>query len=87
MLKSKLVSSASIAVVSLSMAMPAQAQNLIDEIIVTARKKAESLQNVPVAVSALDSSAIAEFGIENFEDYLTQMPSLTAGGVGPHHQR
>lgn len=83
MLKSKLISSASIAVVSLSMAMPAQAQNSIDEIVVTARKKAESLQNVPVAVSALDSSAIAEFGIENFEDYLTQMPSLTAGGVGP----
>ena len=89
MFKKHLLTSASAitlsAAVTLTTALPiaASAQNAIDEIVVTARKKSESLQDVPVAVSALDSKAIDQLGIENFEDYLTQMPSLTAGGVGP----
>ena len=83
MLKKHLLTGASVFTLSLGLTAPALAQGAIDEVVVTARKKAESLQDVPIAVSALDSKAISELGIENFEDYLTQMPALTAGGVGP----
>ena len=55
----------------------------LDEIVVTARKKAESLQDVPLSVSALRESDIDERGINTFEDYLLQLPSVTAGGSGP----
>ena len=55
----------------------------LDEIVVTARKKAESLQDVPLSVSALRESALEERGINTFEDYLLQLPSVTAGGAGP----
>ena len=58
-------------------------QDAVEEIVVTARKKAESLQDVPLSVSALRESDLEEKGISVFEDYLLQLPSVTAGGNGP----
>ena len=55
----------------------------IEEIVVTATKRAQPLQDVPVAVQALTQSAMEQLGIENFEDYLIAMPGITAGGSGP----
>ena len=55
----------------------------IEEVVVTARKKTESLQDVPLSVSALRESALDEKGVNVFEDYLLQLPSVTAGGSGP----
>ncbi|MEX2468662.1 MAG: TonB-dependent receptor [Pseudohongiellaceae bacterium] len=55
----------------------------IEEVIVTATKRPESLQDVPVAVSALTAEALENTGIANFEDYLLQLPGVTAGGSGP----
>ena len=55
----------------------------VEEVVVTARKKAESLQDVPLSVSALRESSLEEKGINVFEDYLLQLPSVTAGGAGP----
>ena len=55
----------------------------VEEIVVTSRKKAESLQDVPIQVSALRESSLEEKGINVFEDYLLQLPSVTAGGAGP----
>ena len=58
-------------------------QDAVEEIVVTARKKAESLQDVPLSVSALRESSLEELGVNVFEDYLLQLPSVTAGGAGP----
>jgi iron complex outermembrane receptor protein len=55
----------------------------IEEVIVTATKRSESTQDIPVAVSAVSQQALEDFGIANFEDYLLQMPGVTAGGSGP----
>ena len=55
----------------------------IEEVVETERKKTESLQDVPLSVSALRESALDEKGISVFEDYLLQLPSVTAGGSGP----
>ena len=56
---------------------------MLDEIVVTARRVQESLQDVPLAVTALDTREITELGITNFADYVLQLPSVTAGGSGP----
>lgn len=61
----------------------AQDARPIEEIIVTATKRAVPLQDVPVAVQALTEDAMDDFGISNFEDYLIQLPGVTAGGAGP----
>ena len=56
---------------------------MLDEIVVTARRVQESLQDVPLAVTALSSREITELGVTNFSDYVLQLPSVTAGGSGP----
>ncbi|MFT4862408.1 MAG: iron complex outermembrane receptor protein [Pseudohongiellaceae bacterium] len=70
-----------IAIASSAIVMPAQAQ--IEEILVTATKRVESMQDVSVAVSALGEESLDQLGVSNFEDYLLQLPNVTAGGSGP----
>ena len=45
---------------------PAQAE--IEEVVVTATKRAESTQDIGVAVSAVNETTLDELGISNFED-------------------
>src|SRR5210317_1818354 len=60
----------------------ANAQQL-EEVVVTATKRAASTQDIAVAVDALTSDTLDDFGVSNFEDYLIQLPGVTAGGSGP----
>ncbi|MGL6161905.1 TonB-dependent receptor [Microbulbifer sp.] len=55
----------------------------IEEVTVTATKRAESTQDIPVAVSAMSEEKLEQTGVANFADYLVQMPGVTAGGSGP----
>jgi outer membrane receptor protein involved in Fe transport len=48
----------------------------LEEITVTATRQAVSIQDVPVSVSALDQSAITQFGISNIEDIARLTPGL-----------
>ena len=61
----------------------AQNQATIEEVVVTSRKKSESLQDVPLSVATLGERNLEEKGINVFEDYLLQLPGVTAGGSGP----
>ena len=61
----------------------AQTTRVIDEIVVTSRKRTESSQDVPLPLVALREESLEELGINVFEDYLLQLPSVTAGGSGP----
>jgi outer membrane receptor protein involved in Fe transport len=60
-----------------------QASAEIEEVTVTATKRPESLQDVPIAVSALTEDSLDQLGIANFGDYLLELPGVTAGGSGP----
>ena len=87
-IKNRAKSAAVIAAVSAVIATPninisAQGAGAIEEIVVTSRKKTENLQDVPVSVSALTEEMLEERGINTFEDYLLQLPGVTAGGSGP----
>lgn len=50
---------------------------------VTATKRSESAQSIPVAVNALGEQELEALGVKNFSDYLIQLPGVTAGGSGP----
>jgi outer membrane receptor protein involved in Fe transport len=68
--------------------MPASAQSLIlEEVIVTAQKRAESLQDVPIAVTAISGEKIVEAGIKGLEDLTTYVPNvqmfISPGGGSP----
>ena len=55
----------------------------IEEVLVTATKRSASTQDIAVAVSAITSEKLDQLGVSNFEDYLIQLPGVTAGGSGP----
>lgn len=52
------------------------ATSLIEEIVVTARKRAENLQTVPVAISAFSTEALSVRGIDATHDLAMYTPSL-----------
>ena len=55
----------------------------LSTVTVTATKREETAQDIPVAVNALGEQEIEALGIKNFNDYLVQLPGVTAGGSGP----
>ena len=55
---------------------------ILEEIIVTAQKRAESLQDVSVSVSAMTGEKIGEAGINKIEDIQAYVPNLTMSETG-----
>ena len=60
---------------------PANAQ--IEEVIVTATKRAESTQDIPVSVSALRGEDLEDLRVDNFDDYVRYLPNVVSMGTGP----
>jgi outer membrane receptor protein involved in Fe transport len=58
----------------------------LDEIVVTAQKRSESEQSVPLSMTTFGSTALEEKAITTFFDYATKVPNLafapTGDGVG-----
>jgi iron complex outermembrane receptor protein len=48
----------------------------LEEIIVTAQRRAESVQDIPVAITAIGASMLAERGISDIEGLTTSVPGL-----------
>ena len=59
------------------------AQSAIEEIVVTATKDAESMQDVSLSVMAINLQPPEEQRVDVFEDYVRNLPNVTAGGRGP----
>ena len=59
------------------------AANALEDVIVTAQKRSENLQNVPVSVQALDTKRLEELQVKNFDDYAKYLPSLSFQTFGP----
>ncbi|GEA04534.1 TonB-dependent receptor [Alteromonas sp. KUL17] len=55
----------------------------LETIEVTATKRSESIQDVPVAVTALNGKALENLGIDNFQDYVEFLPNVVFQGTGP----
>jgi len=55
---------------------PAAAAEL-EEILVTARKRSESLQDVPIAIKAFTKTTIEQAGIERPSDFISLIPNVT----------
>lgn len=78
----KWLSTAAIGTMVLSLATQASAQvsdgkAVLDEVIVTATKRAESLQEVPIAVSVVSGDFLTEQSINKLEDATAFIPNVT----------
>jgi len=49
----------------------------LEEIVVTARKRSENLQEVPIAITAFTETTIEQAGIDRPNDFITLMPNVT----------
>jgi len=55
----------------------------IETVVVTATKRAESAQDVTIAVQAVTGDTVRELGIETFDEYAEYLPNVVSGGNGP----
>lgn len=56
---------------------------MLEEVVVTAQKRVESAQDVPIAVSALNEDALRQSGFDGVADLSFMVPSLQFGNFGP----
>jgi iron complex outermembrane receptor protein len=71
----KVLSCATVAAV---MSLPTFAQDgMLEEVVVTAQKRAEDLQDTAIAISAISGSTMDDLNISNSEDYEAIVPSLS----------
>lgn len=54
-----------------------------DEIVVTARKREESLQDAPLSIQAFDEQRLEQLNVTSFEDYVRFTPSVSFISEGP----
>lgn len=59
------------------------AHGAIEEVVVTAQKREQSMQDVPVAVSALKGEDLKNLRIGTFQDYMQYLPNVVSQGTGP----
>ncbi|MEE4658970.1 MAG: TonB-dependent receptor plug domain-containing protein, partial [Halieaceae bacterium] len=78
MFKRRLISTA-VCAAALITASQASAQKLLEEVIVTAQKREQSLQDVPVAVTAFTGERLVESGIRDFYEVSNIDPALIVG--------
>jgi outer membrane receptor protein involved in Fe transport len=55
----------------------------LEEVVVTATKRAQSMQTVPVSVEALSSTSLGQLRIKDFSDYVQLLPNVQVSGTGP----
>ena len=66
------------AVMLMSPAPVLMAQNAggLEEVLVTAQKRVQNLQDVPISIQSLGNEKITQLGIQNFQDYAKMLPSV-----------
>ena len=58
----------------------------LQEVVVTARKREENLQDVPVSINVFTAKDMQNLGITSFDDYAQKVPSISFISVGPGTQ-
>ncbi len=72
---------------ALGVAMPAMAQDAAEDdsdvIVVTAQKREQNLQDVPVAITAIGTEKLEQLQVKEFSDVVKFLPSVTIQQGGP----
>jgi len=55
----------------------------IQEITVTAQRRSESMQDVPISMQAFTEKALEQLNIQTFDDYIKYLPNVTTANNGP----
>jgi len=85
MQKNKLANAITLALTTSTGLIPGtiMAEMVLEEVTVTATKRVENLQDVPLVVTALSEDTLDELNIANFDDYIRYLPGVNSAGRGP----
>jgi iron complex outermembrane receptor protein len=55
----------------------------ISEVVVTAQRRSESAQDVPITIQALTGETLKQLNVTTFDDYVKYLPNVTSASNGP----
>jgi len=61
--------------------------SVLEEVVVTAQRRAESVQEVPISITAVSQAMLEQLNIDDFSDFIKIVPSLNYLDFGPTGSR
>ena len=61
----------------------ADTSDSIQEIVVTAQRRAENIQDVPITIQALTAETLSQLNVQTFDDYVKYLPNVSFKTNGP----
>jgi outer membrane receptor protein involved in Fe transport len=55
----------------------------IQEVIVTAQRRSENIQDVPIAIQAFSGETLQQLNVSTFDDLIKHLPNVSGGSQGP----
>lgn len=77
------LTSALLTCMSVAMAQQQPGSGVLEEIVVTAQKRTENLQDVPLSITALGTEQLEAYNVDSFGDYVKFLPSVAYTSLGP----
>jgi iron complex outermembrane recepter protein len=59
------------------------ASESIQEITVTAQRRTQNMQDVPITIQALTAETLTQLNVQTFDDFVRYLPNVTAASNGP----
>jgi outer membrane receptor protein involved in Fe transport len=59
------------------------AGNELQEVIVTANRREQNLQDVPISIQALTGGDLSKLNVSTFDDFVKYLPNVSTGSMGP----
>src|ERR1700726_4192091 len=60
-----------------------EASEAIQEITVTAQRRTENMQDVPISIQALTGETLTQLNVTTFDDFVKYLPNVVSQGGGP----
>ena len=55
----------------------------LEEVVVTAQRRTENLQNVPISIQALTGETLKELKVSTLDEFVKYLPSVSTATLGP----
>lgn len=63
------------------------AQDALEEVVVTAQRREQNLQDVPISINAFDAAAVDKYMFNDMSDYITRTPNASWASTGSRSRR
>src|SRR5579863_4798464 len=64
-------------------AAPAESSGMLQEVLVTAQRRTQNIQDVPITIQAMTGKTLQSLNVQTFADYVKYLPNVSTGSQGP----